>query len=117
MINTSSLKRKAIGVVADSQVVLWMALNLLDLGLSLVGLEYGRAKELLMLACLLQKAPRTAIYYQASYIGYGLYKMGLAVGVPFLLARLKKPYLLKWLNGCLVCICLYLVIMLVKTFS
>ncbi len=104
-------------VMADHQVVLWLALNLLDLGLSLVGLEYGRAKESPMLAWLLQKVPMTTVYYPASYIGYGLYKMGLVLGVPFLLAGLKRPHLLKWLNVGLACVCLYIGVMLVKTFS
>ena len=98
------------------QVTVWLLLNLLDLVLSIVSLNYG-ARELPMLAWLLEKEPKIPEYEALSFLWYGLYKMGLAVLVPAVLARIKKPHLFKWLNICLGCLCFYIIVMLVKTFS
>jgi hypothetical protein len=108
---------KLTGIISSRQVGIWLGLNLLDLALSLIALEYGRALELTTMAWLLEKVPGTCSYYQSSYIWYGLYKMGLAVLVPVFLARVNKPNLLRWLNLGLAAVCLYITAMLIKTFS
>ncbi|MFC1892686.1 hypothetical protein ACFLYR_01435 [Chloroflexota bacterium] len=107
----------SVEIISSRQVGIWLGLNLLDLGLSLIALEYGRALELPTMAWLLQKPPGSPAYYQCSYIWYGLYKMGLAVIVPAFLVRINRPHLLKWLNIGLVAVCFYITVMLVITFS
>lgn len=104
-------------IMGSHQVWLWLGLNLLDLVLSIIALEYGKANEFTMLRFFLEKVGRSPHYYRSSYIWFGLWKMGVAVCVPFFLAWVKKPHLLKWLNICMVGLCLYIMIMLIKTFS
>jgi hypothetical protein len=108
---------KLAGVISGRQVGIWLGLNLLDLGLSLIALEYGRANEFSILRFFLEKIGNTPSYYPSSYVWYGVYKMGLAMAVPILLAQIKKSHLLRWLNVCLVCVCLYIIVMLIRTFS
>ncbi len=69
------------------------------------------------MAWLLEKAPGSLVYYQSSYIWYGLYKMGLAVLMLAFQARVNRPHLLRWLNTGLAAVCLYITGMLAKTFS
>ena len=102
--------------MVSHQVVLWLGLNVLDLVLSIVSLNYG-ARELPMLKWLLDKLPGASEYTLVSLIWYTLYKMGLVVLVPLLLARINKPHLLRLLNILLGCLCLYIIVMLIKTFS
>ncbi len=108
---------KLTGIISGRQVGIWLGLNLLDLGLSLIALEYGRALELPTMAWLLAKVPGTCMYYQSSYIWYGLYKMGLAILVLAILVLAGKSSLLKWLNIGLAGVGLYIMVMLVITFS
>ncbi len=110
--NVSSVTK----VMGSRQAAVWLALNLLDLGLSIISLEYG-ARELPMLGWLLVKVPMTSQYVTISYIWYGAYKIGLAVLVLTILALTGKPNLLKWLNIGLAGVGLYIVVMLVITFS
>jgi hypothetical protein len=103
-------------MMGSRQAVLWLALNLLDLGLSIVSLEYG-ARELPMLGWLLVKIPMTSQYVTISYVWYGAYKIGLAALVLTILVLIGKSSLLKWLNIGLAGVGLYIVVMLIITFS
>lgn len=107
---------KTVKIMGGNQVALWLGLNLLDLVLSIVSLNYG-ARELPMLAWLLEKMQGSSRYIPLSLVWYGSYKMGLTALVLLGLDRMKKLHLLKLLNIGLGCICLYIIAMLIKTFS
>ena len=94
--------------MGSNQVALWLGLNLLDLVLSIVSLNYGALEANLI--------PRW-MRQELGLIGYALYRLGLVALIPLLLARVKKLHLLQWLNIGMGCICLYLIVMLIKTFS
>ena len=108
---------KFLKIMGSHQVPLWLGLNLLDLVLSLICLHYRGQEFNPMMTWLLDKVPRLTEYNELSFIWYGAYKMGLAVFVLLLLDRIKKLHLLKWLNICLGCLCLYYLIILIITFS
>ena len=98
------------------QVIIWLALNLSDLLLSILAFQWS-GRELSMLVWLLERAPGAEIQYRPdSYLAFGLCKMGLAVGALLLLSAIRKPHLLKWLNLALLILCLYTILMLILTF-
>ncbi len=95
-------------VMGSHQVAIWLGLNLLDLVLSIISLNYGALEANPMLRWM---------YQWLGLAGYAVYKLGLAVFVLVLLAGIKKLKLLLWLNIGLGCLCLYIIAMLIKTFS
>ncbi len=113
----SIMHNTSMKIMGSHQVALWLGLNLLDLVLSIIALEYGKANEFSMLRFFLKKIGKTPYYDPSSYVWFGLWKMGLAVCVPFILAWAKRLKLIKWLNIGLGGICLYITVMLIKTFS
>lgn len=71
----------------SSAKIVWIGLNLTDLYLTVMAMEKGLAEA------------NPAISWLGGNIpGLVGYKMGLTIAVIFLLARIKRLYLLKWLN-------------------
>lgn len=94
----------------------WFGLNLLDVSLSILALQYGAGRETGPLVWFLDRTPKTWYYDPSSYITYGAIKMGGTVLVPLLLSRIHKLHLMKWLNIGIAVVCAYLAFMLVLTF-
>lgn len=104
----ASMVDKVIRVMGSHQVALWLGLNLLDLVLSVISFNYTAYEANPLLRWL---------HNEHGVSGYALYKLGMAVFVLLLLAGIKKLKLLLWLNIGLGCLCLYITVMLIKTFS